>query len=175
MGTFIPEQTACVTGRRPKSIPGYWSRLLVREQLRDKLLSAITMAHMQGYDTFISGMALGVDQEFFKQAVFMRDENRQPIRVVAAVPCRGQDKLWPAAAQREYQQMLSKADEVVLVADLPYSPGLMELRNRWMIDRSGLVIAGWDNRPYGGTYRAIQYAQKLGRDIWTIDLNTLGR
>lgn len=175
MGTFIPEQTACVTGRRPKSIPGYWSRLLVRGQLRDKLLSAITMAHMQGYDTFISGMALGVDQEFFKQAVFVRDENRQPIRVVAAVPCLDQERLWPQPAKFAYRQMLAQADEVITVTELPYSAHLMEVRNRWMIDRSGLVIAAWDDQPTGGTYRAMEYARKQSRDIWTIDLNTLGR
>jgi hypothetical protein len=41
---------------------------------------------------------------------------------------------------------------------------VIEARNRWMIEHSDLVIV-WVERNYGGAYKAMKYAKKLGKRI----------
>ena len=45
-----------------------------------------------------------------------------------------------------------------------YFRGIYEVRNRWMADRSGRVIALYTGAP-GGTKRTVDYARKLGREV----------
>ena len=40
-------------------------------------------------------------------------------------------------------------------------------RNRWMIDQSECLIV-YINRPVGGAYLAMEYAEKKGKTIWNI-------
>lgn len=166
---YDEKPTACVTGRRPQSIRGYWRDPQVKLALGHLLYLQIMKAYRRGYRTFISGMALGVDQDFAEQVLFVRRNIDAEVRLVAAVPCVGQDSRWSADQRRHYRELLKQANRVEMVSPHPYRPELMHLRNEWMIDRSRLVIAAWDQVPEGGTYRAVQYAQRRGRELWEVD------
>ena len=48
-----------------------------------------------------------------------------------------------------------------------YSSDCFQRRNRYMVDRSGLVIAIWDGTP-SGTGSTVQYAKASGRLVYTI-------
>ncbi|MEW6049065.1 MAG: SLOG family protein [Bacillota bacterium] len=146
--------TACVTGHRRLGDP---------EQVRHVLAAALDRALTEGYTVWYVGMALGADQ---MAAELLLGKAR---RVVAVIPCDDYDRLWPASVRRRYRCLLARADEVVVYPGGPYAPWKPHARNRWMVDRSGLVVAVWDGRRTGGTYGTVGYARARGvpvRVVW---------
>lgn len=110
----------------------------------------------------ISGMALGVDQWAAHIAY------KLSIPFIAAVPFEGQEKAWPAASQKTFHQLLKLASEKVIVSPGGYAAAKMQIRNEWMVDHCDLLIAVWDGTK-GGTGNCVQYAQKIGKQIYRID------
>lgn len=153
---------ACFTGHRPNKLGGYDENNSVACWIKRALVKAIERAKSEGYDTFISGMALGVDTWAAEIVLEMN------LKLVAAIPCDEQDKFWRLEAKKRYQSILSRATEVVVVSPGPYASWKMQKRNEWMVDRSSLVIAVWDGSP-GGTANCINYARCQGVRIWRID------
>ena len=49
-----------------------------------------------------------------------------------------------------------------------YTPGCMNRRNRYMVDRSSLLIAVYDGIPQGGTLNTLSYA--MGKGVRTVIL-----
>ncbi|MBE6550583.1 MAG: hypothetical protein E7665_00470 [Ruminococcaceae bacterium] len=60
-------------------------------------------------------------------------------------------------------------DSVLIPADTygVHPKAVITVKNRWMIDRSDLVIF-YVNRSKGGAYAAMKYAEKLNKDIINI-------
>lgn len=150
----------CATGHRPNKLYGYnyneprWQILKAwfkEELIKRKCTNAIT------------GMALGVDQIFALAVLELKIEGYD-IRLVCAVPCRNQQNKWPYQSQRIYNDIIAKADEVVLVTNMPYHPFLMQKRNEWMVDHSNTILAVWDGTD-GGTKNCIEYAKKKNKLI----------
>ena len=110
----------------------------------------------------ISGFALGADQYFAHVCI------KLGIPLIAAIPFKGQESKWPEKSQKLYKSLLSKASEVVIVSEGTYSAEKMQIRNRWMIDNSQLVLAIFDGTT-GGTFNCVSYAKEVGRQIITID------
>lgn len=47
-----------------------------------------------------------------------------------------------------------------------YAPTVAPLvRNKWMVDRSRLVVACWDGRTRGGTFQTVNYAKMRGVSV----------
>jgi uncharacterized phage-like protein YoqJ len=147
-------KTACFTGLRTQK----FRNLTSLEAAKIALRRMISRAQELGYDTFISGMAIGVDT-WAALAVLDAGSN-----LIAAVPCQGQERLWRISDQLVYREILAAAHQVCYVSDRLYFQSCMEQRNRWMIDHSSLVLAIWDGQS-GGTANAIRYAKSLGRTI----------
>jgi uncharacterized phage-like protein YoqJ len=113
----------------------------------------------------LSGMALGVDQIAAEICLELN------IPLVAVVPFKGQELKWNKEFQDKYNEILSKA-EVVIVSTGGYSAKKMQIRNEYLVDNCELLVAVWNGEEKGGTYNCIQYAKKVGREIFTINLNT---
>lgn len=65
-------------------------------------------------------------------------------------------------------------ETTVLNPSIAYpGPFAFEYRNRYMVDRSDIVLSVWDGVPKGGTFNAIQYARKLGKEVYRLDPNSL--
>lgn len=156
-------RVACFTGHRPDKLGGYDPQHPVRARVRRAAGVAIDRAVAAGFAVFISGMALGFDQDA-AEAVLARG-----LCLVAAVPFPGQERRWPAAAQAHYRALLARAHEVVEVSPGPYRPALMQLRNQWMADHAELVIAVWNGEENGGTANMIRYCRKISLPIWRIN------
>lgn len=153
-----------VTGHRPHKLGGYSGnhplRQAVRQQLQDLLFA-------QQPEMVISGMALGVDQDFAELALALR------IPLIAAVPFRGQESVWPAAAQEHYRALLAQASDVTYVSTGGYAAWKLQRRNEWMVDHCDQLIAVWDGSA-GGTANCVAYATANARDLIRIDPATLG-
>jgi uncharacterized phage-like protein YoqJ len=145
-----------VTGHRPDKLflpklSGYDEnnplRVWVREQMAYRLRR---LRPLYG----ISGMAIGVDQDFAEVCVALR------IPLIAAIPFRGQERQWPYPSQQRYHQLLKLAHEVVVVWEGGYSRDAMMARNHWMIDHSNMLMAVFDGTT-GGTAATVLYAHRV--------------
>lgn len=116
-----------------------------------------------GPTMLISGMALGVDMLFAEIAI------ERNIDLLAAIPCKEQEKVWPQKSQDRYNQILQYDNCSKVYVSENYSGWAMQKRNQYMIDKADLVIAVWDGSASGGTYNAVQYAKNTKKEIITIN------
>lgn len=114
--------------------------------------------------TLISGMALGVDSI----AALLAIENK--INLIAAIPCEGQEKVWPESSQKIYNDILKYDKCTKIVLSPKYTIKCMQERNIYMVDNSDLVIAVWDGTK-GGTKNCIDYALSIKKPIEYIKIN----
>lgn len=146
----------CFTGHRPEKLA--LSESAVKAGLEQQIVQAIA----NGYTTFITGMAKGVDLWAGKIIIDLRD-NGLPVRLVAACPYEGFGKGWDPEWKSLFQEIVEKSDLVEYVCK-SYNKGCFMARNKWMVDHSDLVIAVF-NGEKGGTKNTIDYASKQGVSI----------
>jgi uncharacterized phage-like protein YoqJ len=136
------------TGHRPDKLGGYSEDVFQR--LVDLALAELDARRPT---RAISGMALGWDQALAEACA------RYGVPFVVAVPCDGQERMWPQASQLKYRRLLGDAAEVVVVCPGPYAGWKMQRRNEWMVDHASEVWALWDGSP-GGTKNCVDYAAR---------------
>jgi len=169
-------KTLCFTGHRPNKLGGYTGERAKKTQdaIFEKLVAVVKRAIDHGFDTFISGGALGIDQIGAEAVLYWRrrPEYANTIKLVIARPFPSQACKWPKSSQEAFEVLCAKADEIVDVSDDPYEPQKMQIRNTYMVDRSDAVIAVF-NGGGGGTGNCIQYAQSKYKPILLINPYTL--
>ena len=141
----------CFTGHRPEKLNRS------EEEVKKLLDSAIRQAIADGFTTFITGMARGVDI-WAGQIVLELKKEYPALKLVTASPYKGFEGRWSASWQEQYNSILEKADAVRYICK-GYSKGSFQIRNEWMVDRSARVIAFYNGEP-GGTRNTILYADK---------------
>lgn len=159
--------TCCFTGHRPDKLGfGYDESRPQCIALKQSLIECVQRLIKRGYAAFICGMAQGSDI-FFAEAVLSCKRTHAHIRLIAAIPYRGQERRWSPAYQRRYKNILSQADEAV-VLEQKYVPGCMMRRNRYMVDHASLLIAVYGGES-GGTKNTLAYA--VSQDLEVLWLN----
>ena len=88
------------------------------------------------------------------------------LRLLLAVPCGDQSDRWRPEEQMIHQRLCYAADEVRRLAKR-YYPGCMQVRNRYMADRSSLCVA-YMRQMRSGTLQTVRYA--LSREIRVVNL-----
>lgn len=149
----------CFTGHRPQKL------LRKEKEIKQDLEEAIQKAVQDGYTTFITGMAYGVDIWAGEIVCRLRKTNPE-LRLIAAVPFPGFEERWTKKWKNAYASLLNKADLVRYIC-LDYSPQAYQKRNEWMVDHSSRVIAVF-NGEQSGTKNTIDYAAKTEVEIVTI-------
>lgn len=155
-----PSITCCFSGHRPAKLP--WGS---RESdprclsLKEELAARLQGVYEAGYRHFICGMAAGCDLYFAEAVLALRDRCPE-ITLEAAIPCDGQANSWPAELRRRYEAAVAACDEVTFLQHA-YTPGCMQRRNHYMVDRSSLLLACFDGQP-GGTMSTVLYAMRRG-------------
>lgn len=146
----------CFTGHRPEKLNA--SETKVKQWLEEQIDQALA----EGYVTFITGCAMGVDI-WASQIVLERRADNQKIHLIAATPWPGFARRWNDEWKSLYDDLLLRADMVVNVCE-HYHKGVFQQRNEWMVDRCNRVIAYY-NGSAGGTRNTIEYAKKKGIEI----------
>ncbi len=166
MESFAKNKTCCFTGHRVAKLP--WKDdenapacLALKLTLRDALFAV----YEAGYRHFLCGMANGADTYFGEAVVALREE-RPDVTLEAAIPFDGQERTWPVQTQLRYHRLAGECDRLTVLRS-EYTPTCMMDRNRYMVERSGLLIAVYDGRP-GGTRSTIEYAARQGLEILEI-------
>lgn len=139
-----------VTGHRPNKLPGGYNLESPANKLLEESLYKILRKAQP--TSVITGMALGVDQIFLKAAIRVKAEQPK-LHIIAAIPCKGQESLWPKESQTIYNELLTHCDTVKILSDA-YTLQCMHTRNQWMVDHCTSAIAVYDGTS-GGTQNAV--------------------
>lgn len=164
----------CITGHRPNGLPreyGYnlnneaWSKL--KEYIEVTIEESYKFASTNEKLTLVTGMALGVDTAFWEVAAKLR-KNNPNIRIEAALPFVEQKKKWTEQSQKQYKKMLSESDKVTIVSEGGFATYKMMARNRYMVNKSDIVIAVICKET-GGTAQCVKYAKEHNKVV--IEIN----
>ena len=117
-------------------------------------------------------MAQGADM-YFGEAVLALREKHPDVTLEAAIPCEEQAARWKERDRNRYFGLVERCDLETMVQHR-YTSGCMQRRNRYMVDRSSLVLAVYDGM-LGGTMYTLTYAMRQGVRVVTMDLDgTIG-
>ena len=164
------ELNVVFTGYRPEKLP-------FSESYKDPAYLRFREAHKGlvehlvrlGCTCFFSGVAKGFDTWAAEDVLFWK-QTYPHIRLVCAVPFPGQADGWQPEECRRREQILAAADRVVTVCP-QYRKGCYYERNRFMVDRSDVLVAAFDGKS-GGTAYTVEYAQSQGLTVLQIDPST---
>lgn len=155
--------TCCFTGHRPEKLPwGDDESSPDCAALKERLARTLEGLYRRGFRHFIGGMAQGCDLYFAEAALALREANPDVV-VEAAIPCPTQSKSWGEADRTRYQSILDRCDLETMVQQ-HYTQGCMLRRDRYMVDRSALLLAVY-NGSGGGTRYTINYALDNGLEV----------
>lgn len=156
--------TCCFTGHRPQGLPwGFNERDERCLKMVVELERVIVGAIQDGYSVFISGMALGFDMICAEKVLELK-KSYPHIKLIGALPCKTQDKLWKENDKKRYRDLISKLDGIRCIYDDYIGAECMLERNRFMINNSSLVIALFNGRN-GGTKKTLDYAKEQGLKV----------
>ncbi len=148
-------RAAAFTGHRDIDVSEY-------EALTKRLFLTIDRLYREGVTTYYCGGALGFDTVAAVTVLNMKVQY-PGLKLVMAIPCPGQSRLWSESDRVLYESILRRADEVVTVSPF-YVRGCMQIRNRYMVDRADTLIA-YVKRDSGGSAYTKRYALKKGLTI----------
>lgn len=147
------QHRCCFTGHRPNKLD------YSENEIKPLLETAIDNAISDGYVTFITGMAEGVDI-WAAEIVLEKKKENKDLHLICAVPHPGFEKRRSQYEKERYEYIIKNADYVTTISD-NYYRACYQKRNIWMVDRSSLVIAVF-NGTASGTKNTVDYAKKIG-------------
>lgn len=145
--------TCCFTGHRPNKMN------YTENEIKPHLKNAINTAIDNGYTFFITGMAEGVDI-WAAETLLDYKKTFKNIKLICAVPYPGFHKNRSIAEINRYKNILNNADYIKWI-NSHYFRGCYQVRNKWMVDLSTLVIAVYNGQK-SGTKNTVEYAQQKG-------------
>ena len=163
--------TCCFTGHRPEKMP--WGSNENDPRCRDlkyRLIEVVTSLHFSGIENFVCGMAQGGDFYFCDAVIHLRD-NYPRVRLEAAIPFAGQPDRWSRDMRQRYARLLGKCDKTTVLRE-DYTADCMMSRNRYMVDKSSILVAAY-NGSSGGTRNTILYAMRSDLEIVELPIETI--
>lgn len=175
---FNKETTCFFAGPRPKNLPSESYDPYVTSNKRILLaLREVIIDHIEnkGIDTFITGMALGIDLWAARIVMKLKEDERYShVKLISAIPCIGQSDSWPKKSRDEWQRVYDASFEAIYVSNRSYFDKCMQIRNEWMVDHACCGIAVFSGSQ-GGTFNCLKYAveQGLGDRVTIISPSSL--
>lgn len=146
----------CFSGHRPEKLT------ISEDDVKHFLEKEIRKSISDGYVTFLSGMARGVDI-WAAEIVLRIKKEGVPIHLICCIPYDDFEVRWAVEWQTRYHTIVSEADYVKYI-NHHYHIGCLQERNEFMINRSSRLIAVFNGNP-GGTKNTIEYAKRMKREI----------
>jgi len=153
--------TCCMTGHRIIKTEH-------KDKLKPSLLNVISKLYDRGVKNFVVGGALGFDM-LAERCIIEFRENHLDVRLIIYAPCKNQALKWSDEEKREYERLLSCADEVLYLTDTYYD-GCMIDRNRRMVDMADVCI-GYIYKQRSGAYSTMNYAKRQGLHVMNLVKN----
>lgn len=152
----LRKHRCCFTGHRPNKLS------LKEKEIKPLLEKAIDSAIDNGYVTFITGMAMGTDI-WAAEIVLERRRVNKEIHLICALPHPGFENGRSITEKMRFSKIIKEAD-LVREINSNYFNGCYQVRNKWMVDKSSLVIAVFNGQK-SGTKNTIEYAKKKEVEI----------
>ena len=149
------EKTVCFTGHR--HIAAY-----DRAELQKELKKELTYQISQGVTVFRAGGAIGFDT-LAALTVLELKKLYPHIRLELILPCPSQTEKWNERDTAIYQSILKEADSHRYIS-AHYFNGLLQLRNRALVEGADVCIAYLNNSHGGGTAYTSALAIRSGLD-----------
>lgn len=124
----------------------------------------IDLALQLNVQEFYSGMARGTDLTAAEVLTSRK------LKWNAIIPCKNQDELWKISDKNRYAKVLKSASNVKILYPT-YSPGVMQARDKWLVNHCDLCLGIYDGREEGGTALTIKMA--ICRNIRIIVINPM--
>ena len=99
--------------------------------------------------------------------ILLELRKKHNIKVIAVMPCVGQELKWKPDQQKRYKYILKGCDDVIILSD-HYTPTCMNDRNKYMVDHSSICIACWNGKP-SGTGNTVRFAKQNGNRVRVIN------
>lgn len=152
---YSPDSCACFTGHRAMS----------NEEMKKAAVlisNKITELYKRGICNYYAGGALGFD--FAAAVTVLNMKTLLPnLTLNLALPCRDYMKKWSRSQIELFERIMTRADSIVYVSE-KYSRGCMQMRNKYMVDRSSVCVS-YMRECRGGTYNTVSYAKKKGVEV----------
>ena len=142
------KKTVCFTGHRQ-----------INKSKLKNLPMEIEKSISIGYDTFLSGGAIGFDQ--FAASHILRLKKKYPyIRLIFVLPC---DKIimsqkWGFSQKNAFLFLINKADDIIYISH-DYYDGCMKHRNEKLVELSSYCIA-YLEKERSGTGKTVRLMEK---------------
>ena len=146
----------CFTGHRPDKME------LDEKEIKPLLEKAIDDAIADGYVTFITGMAMGMDI-WAAEIVLERKKTNKDLHLICALPHPNFESGRSMTEKMRFNKIIKKADLIKEIND-HYFTGCYQVRNEWMVDRSNFVIAVFNGQK-SGTKNTVDYAKRKGVNV----------
>ena len=124
-----------------------------------------TSVAFTGHRTY-RGAAADALRRTVGEAVLELRERMPGVRLVAAVPFRGQEMRFSPADRERFRRVLAEADSVEVLAPA-YHRGCYAVRNDFLVYNARVLVAWYDGSP-GGTRYTVRRA--LGRGLEVVNL-----
>lgn len=147
----LRQHRCCFTDHRPENLDRPEADVI------EGLKKEIRTATADGFRTFISGMARGVDLWAAEIVLALRDKGAA-IWLICASPYQGFEGRWSWEWREQYRRVMNRADLIRFICP-GYSRDCFQRRNEWMVDHSARVIAAYNGGP-GGTRNTVEYAMR---------------
>lgn len=180
--------TVCISGHRKNKIIPYMHDIayapVTYSVVKLMLYRYVDMAVECGYDTFISGLAVGTDLWTAEYVVEKKKHNSR-IKLVSMMPFLRHADFYSAHDKKILAEVERNSDFLVTVNENPdiiygknvsenCSPNLYRDRNYCMVDRSSAVMAFYDNsQSFSGTSQTINYAYRNRRRIYSFGMKEI--
>ncbi len=110
----------------------------------------IKKAIERGVDIFYNGMAMGFDLLAAEKVIELK-KKYPAVKLIACIPCYGQEKGFSAEDKLRYAAILKVADEQVCLSQ-SYYRGCMQVRDKYMAERADMMIAYCKKQTGGAAY-----------------------
>lgn len=151
MGTVV-----CFTGHREIPETEY-------QRLSEALTETLERLIDEGSTEFRAGGARGFDTLAALTVLLLRRRHPE-IRLHLILPAPSQTRGWPQDAVTLYEQILAQADSHRYVSPTYYN-GLLQMRNRALVEGSDICVAYLCNSHGGGTAYTAALALKKGLQL----------
>lgn len=154
----------CFTGYRPNKFPfEFEGRSEEYAAFEAALTEAIFSLPKENCFTFYTGMAMGFDILAAEIVLLLKEKNDCVVNLICVLPFKDQTNGWSEEWKQRYQNVLEKADQVILLSE-NYYKGCYFKRNYFMVDKSDYVLTFYDGQS-GGTAATLKYAAKENKKI----------
>ena len=141
---------------------GFGHRVMLMDVEKPLLETLERLVEERGVRMFYSG-GMGEFDELFACTVRSMKRECPSLRLVLVMPY--------LTARLNVNKAFYEAqyDEILIPAELEgiHPKAAIGLRNRWMVDRSDIVIAAL-HRDFGGAMEAVRYAERIGKIVCKI-------